>query len=184
MPGRRGLLAAALLLLGSMLVFFAAKAGLTAPRVPQHVSAPNAPGAPALDRSARDFSRFALNALLVPLLDDSEPPRWSDAALFLACGPATRVEVDGRPLVAGAPIPAQAFTVRWTMDACTQLDAFELSGVVELLVFHEDTGLSAVVSAARLGVASAGGVPRFEAPFAAALELVAAGDAGPHGIVP
>lgn len=31
--------------------------------------------APADDPIARDFSPFALNALLVPLLDDAEPPR-------------------------------------------------------------------------------------------------------------
>ena len=103
--------------------------------------------APAYDGSvATEFSRFALNALLVTLLDDDEPPRWSDVALGHICGPATHVEVDGLPLVHGSKLPAGAFTVRWSMDQCTALEAFELQGGVELLVFHEDTGLSAVVT--------------------------------------
>jgi len=53
------------------------------------------------DRAERDFSQFALNALLVPLLDDAEQPRWTDIAVDLSCGPATWVDVDGKPLVPG-----------------------------------------------------------------------------------
>ncbi len=92
------------------------------------------------------------------------------------CGPATHVEIDGKPLVPGARIPATAFTVRWNMDWCTPLEAVELSGIVELLVFHEDTGLSAVVSADRLTVSSAKGTSRLSAPFAASMSLVATED--------
>ena len=120
----------------------------------------------------RGFSRFALNALLVTLLDDDEPPRWSDVALSHICGPAAHVEVNGRPLLHGSVIPAAAFTVRWSLDQCTPLEAFELSGVVELLVFHEETGLSAVVVPHGMLVSSAHGTERLSTPFAASMSLV------------
>jgi hypothetical protein len=124
------------------------------------------------DRAEQDFSQFALNALLVPLLDDAEQPRWTDIAVDLSCGPATWVDVDGKPLVPGAGVPATAFTVRWNMDRCRPLSpAVEMSGVVELLVFHDDTGLSAVVDAQRLAIAGAKGTGRLGAPFAASMSL-------------
>lgn len=134
--------------------------------------------APADDAITGDLSRFALNALLVPLLDDAEPPRWTDVALNSACGPATQVEIDGKPLVPGGSIPSTAFTVRWNMDECRPLghSSVELSGVAELLVFHEDTGLSAVVNANRLMISSAAGPRRLDAPFGASMSLVGTGD--------
>lgn len=117
------------------------------------------------------FSRFALNALLVPLLDDNDPPHWTDVALHHFCGPATRVDINGQPLVPGTPIPATAFTVRWHIDQCWPLDyaAFELSGRVDLLVFHDDAGLSAVVSAQRLRISTAKGAGQMSEPFAASM---------------
>lgn len=162
---------AAVLLVSITLGFFGAKEGLTAVGVAHPAVAAAAIDAPI----TRDFSRFALNALLVPLLDDDEPPRWTDVALSFFCGPATRVEVDGKPLVPGTRIPATAFTVRWHMDQCFPMDysAVELSGTVELLVFHDDTGLSAVVSADRLRVSSAKGASRLSAPFAASMSFAA-----------
>ena len=73
----------------------------------------------------------------------------------------------------GSVIPAAAFTVRWSLDQCTPLEAFELSGVVELLVFHEETGLSAVVVPHRMIVSSAHGTERLTTPFAASMSLLA-----------
>jgi hypothetical protein len=58
------------------------------------------------------------------------------------------------------------------MDRCTPLDAFELSGSVELLVFHEELGLGAVVSPERLIISGANGTSRIRAPFAATLSLL------------
>lgn len=121
-----------------------------------------------------EFSRFALNALLVTLLEDDEPPRWSDVALSHICGPATRVEVNGQPLAHGSAVPAGAFTVRWSMDQCTALEAFELQGVVELLVFHEDTGLSAIVSPEGMIVSGARGSSRMRTSFASSMSLLPA----------
>lgn len=134
--------------------------------------------APPDDAITGELSRFALNALLVPLLDDAEPPRWTDVALDYFCGPATQVEVDGKPIVPGVSIPSTAFTVRWNMDQCKPLghSSVELSGIVELLVFHEDAGLSAVIRANRMLISSATGPRRLDTPFAASMSLVATAD--------
>ena len=120
--------------------------------------------------------RFALNALLATLMDDDMPPRWTTVGPDHFCGPATRVEVDGQPMVSGAPIPATAFTVRWQLDDCRPFggEGTDLAGEVELLVFHEDTGLSAIVDASRLRIAGAAASARLARPFAASLSLVRA----------
>lgn len=122
-----------------------------------------------------DLYRFALNALLVPLLDDAEPLRWTDVAIDFSCDPGTIVLVDGEPLVAGRLIPATAFTVRWDMDRCAPMgEAVELSGSVELAVFHEDAGLSAIVMPARLRVDSHMGRTWLRGPFTAETSLAEA----------
>jgi hypothetical protein len=144
---------------------------------PQPTLPGNAAAAYAVDDAiTRDFSRFALNALLATLLDDDEPPRWSDVALSHFCGPAAHVEVNGMPLAHGSRIPTTSFTVRWSMDQCTPLEGIELNGTVELLVFHEDSGLSAIVNPDRLIVSSAKGTSRMDAPFAASLSLMSTKD--------
>jgi len=168
---------AAVSLVAIALGLFSASEGLSAVGVARPALQTQAVVAPADDDPPTgDFSRFALNALLVPLLDDAEPPRWTDVGFNFFCGPATRVEVDGKPLVPGAVIPATAFTVRWHMDRCTPLDyaSVELSGVVDLLVFHEDNGLSAIVNAGRLTILGAKGASRLRAPFAASMSLATA----------
>ena len=120
--------------------------------------------------------RFALNALLVPLMDDAVPPQWTEVAMDFNCGPGTSVTVDGAPLVAGKLIPAKAFTVRWDMDHCTPMgpESVALSGRVELVVFHEDVGLSAMVMPDRLRVDSPMGSAWLQGPFAAETSLVMA----------
>jgi hypothetical protein len=109
--------------------------------------------------ASRLMPAFALNALLATLMDDDEPPRWTDVALHHFCGPATRVEVDGRPLVPGSYVPPTAFQVRWVMDECWPFDFAGpgLSGSAELQVFHDDNRLSAIVDARRLAVHGAAG---------------------------
>lgn len=122
-----------------------------------------------------DLYRFALNALLLPLLDDSIPPRWTDVAIDFSCQPGTSVTIDGEPLVAAKLMPAKAFTVRWNMDRCAPMgpESVELSGSVELLVFHEDAGLSAVVMPDRLRVDSHMGRTWLRSSFAAETSLAA-----------
>lgn len=134
-----------------------------------------------------DLQRFALNALLVPLLDDAQPPRWTDVAVAYHCGPATRITVDGRPMRPNTPIPATSFSVRWTIDRCSPMgfEALELSGEVELRVFHEENGLGAIVMPQRLAVTTLTGRSYLPGPFAAhmALDVAAAapGQVARHG---
>ena len=120
-----------------------------------------------------DLYRFALNALLVPLFDDSVPPRWTDAAIEFACDEGTSVLVDGEPMVSGKPIPVKAFTVRWIMDKCSPMgrDSVELSGNVELVVVRKEGGLSAVVMPDRLRVDSRMGRAWLRGPFTAETSL-------------
>lgn len=122
-----------------------------------------------------DLYRFALHALLVPLLDDDQPPRWTEAAIASNCGPGTSVMIDGKPMVARNPIPAVAFIVRWNMDHCSPFgqESLELSGAVEMVVFHEDDGLSAIVRPERLRVDSHMGWGWLRGPFTAELFLTA-----------
>lgn len=96
--------------------------------------------------------RFALNAFFVPALDDAEPPRWTDPRPVARCASATAVRVDGRPLVAGAAVPASAFVIDWHADDCRPFgaDGPAYSGDVRLTVFHDEQGVSAVVEPAGL----------------------------------
>jgi hypothetical protein len=141
--------------------------------IAQPAPPPPTASAPAVDDSttAEHFTRYALNALLAPLMDDDVPPRWTDIGLHYFCGPSSRVEVDGKPLVPGDRVPATSFTVRWHMDECWPFSfgAVAMSGTVELLVFHDDTGLSAVVSGDRLVIAGATGANQLPMPFTASL---------------
>lgn len=119
-----------------------------------------------------DLYRFALNAFLVPLLDDAEPPRWSNAVMDLHCDPGTSVLVDGEPLLAGKLVPAIAFTVLWNMKHCAPMGGIvELSGSVDLAVFHEDAGLSAIVIPQRLLVDSYKARLWLRGPFTAETSL-------------
>ena len=123
-----------------------------------------------------DLYRFALNALLVPLMDDAVPPRWTEVAMDFNCGSGTSVTVDAAPLVAGQLIPAKTFTVRWDMDHCTPMgpESVALSGRVELVVSHVAGGLSAMVTPDRLRVDSHLGSAWLQGPFAAETSLVRA----------
>jgi hypothetical protein len=102
----------------------------------------------------RDMRRFALNALLVPVLDTDDPPRWQDPSLAMACGAGTRVLVDGLPLEPRAAAASSAFTLQWSMDGCLPfgLGGPEMSGRADLVVFRNDDGLSAIVQMTDLQV--------------------------------
>ena len=113
--------------------------------------------------SVAELKNFALNALLIPLIDDGAPPAWLDpfttTALSIAidCTSAS-VTIDGRPLVPSTAVPARAFTMRWRMDHCVILNgSTALTGVVELLVFHDGDRYSASVRPIGLHVVSSAG---------------------------
>lgn len=116
---------------------------------------------------------FALNALLVPLLDDAVPPRWTDVVLKHICGPGTRVLIDGKPLEPYSVIPATAFSVHWTLDRCLPFgfESVELSGNVALQVFHEDNGLSAIVTPQGLRIDGSQGTSWLPGAFSAFMSL-------------
>ena len=97
---------------------------------------------------AQDIRRFALNALLVPVLDEeATPARWHDPSLAISCQPGTQVHVDGRPIEPRAELSGQGFSVLWTMAACLPFGAGgpELTGAAEVVAFRDDEGLSAIV---------------------------------------
>lgn len=174
---------AALLLMPPVLIWWVSGPRVAAaPRAPAVVPAAAADGTSLHSGIAPGVSippaliRFALNALLVPLLDDAVPPRWTDATLDHICGPGTRVRIDGRPLERHMPMPARAFSVHWTLDRCLPFgfESVELSGDVALHVFHEDDGLGAIVVPGRLRVDSHEGRTWLERPFTAAMTLASA----------
>jgi hypothetical protein len=101
---------------------------------------------PGPDTSLHGLRRYALNAFLVPLLDDASPSRWRDPAWTMNCAGASAVFIDGRPLVPGERIPPRSFSLRWHMIDCRPLsDTEAFDGEVQLDVFHEEDGYSAVV---------------------------------------
>ena len=127
--------------------------------------------------SVAEFKNFALNALLIPLIDDSAPPQWLDpfttTALSIAidCVGAS-VSIDGRPLIPSTPVPARAFRMRWHMDHCAILNGgTALTGVVELLVFHDGDRYSASVQPIGLHVLSNVGDEVMVEPFSATTPL-------------
>lgn len=116
--------------------------------------------------------RFALNALLAPLIDDAEPGRWTDVALDFMCDDATRVLVDGEPLVPGSPIPTVPFSIRWEMSHCEPLGpVMALSGGVDLFVSHEASSMTAAVVPDRLRIQGSKGLINVDHAFTATLTL-------------
>lgn len=133
-------------------------------------SPPVAFGETASREAARHFERFALNALLVPLLDAAEhPPRWADPSQGMVCGAGSQVKVDGGPLESGLELSGRGFSVQWQLNGCLPfgIDGLELTGRAELDVFLDDEGLSAIVRADQLRVQHAGQVSLMNSVFVA-----------------
>lgn len=117
------------------------------------------------------FEAFALNLLLVPLLDDNQPPRWADPAVVTQCAQ-LQLRVDGQPLQPLARVPTQPFTLRWDMDRCIPLGTrIELSGSVELAVTRGSAGYTARVAPLHLELSSDAGTTVFDAAFTARTPL-------------
>ena len=120
-----------------------------------------APPSRVLDASAPeaagDTSRFLLNALLVPAIDDDVfPLRWVDPLPSSGCGPGTRIRVNSRPLLPGAAVPDAPFELDWYADGCHPFGAQgpRFDGRVKLTVFREDSGFSAIVEPSGLRITS------------------------------
>ena len=110
-----------------------------------HVAAPKRTnwesGLPSHD-AIRTFQRYAFNGLVLPLIDDTEPPRWSRNLIDWICDGRGDVKVNGEPLIDGALVPAM-FTVRWKLERCTPLAGADLliDGEISFAVSRDDTGL-------------------------------------------
>lgn len=114
---------------------------------------PSGPPIAAAPPATFDPSRFILNALLVPALDsDAMPLRWVDPRPALGCGPNTTVRVNRQPLVPGALVPDRPFELEWQTNGCRPFGAGgpRFDGRVQLTVFREDWGFSAMVKPWRL----------------------------------
>lgn len=120
------------------------------------------------DATVDDFAQFALNALLLPLLDDDVPARWADPSLSVDCNDA-HVTVDGRRPDVGAPVP-EKFKVRWHMDDCVPLGEYmKVSGDVELEVELGAGGYRARVKPDGLTVRTSTGLHPVTGAFTATL---------------
>ena len=94
---------------------------------------------------AEQFHPVALNALFVPLLGDDTPARWEEPASALNCADAS-VSVGPRRLIAGRPVPAEPFRMRWRLHGCTPLGGGVLiSGTVDAVVTPEAGGYRATL---------------------------------------
>lgn len=105
-----------------------------------------------------DPSRFILNALLVPALDnDALPLRWVDPRPRSLCGADTTVRVNGALLRAGTLVPDRPFDLEWQARGCRPFGRAgpRFDGRIKLTVFREDWGFSAIVEPSEFRVTSA-----------------------------
>lgn len=134
-------------------------------------AAPNAAAARADAEVSVLFQRYALNALLVPALDEAEHPAlWADPERTMPCADTpAQAWVDGRPLQAGREQSGRAFTLRWQLQDCWPLgmEGPHLSGSAELDVFRDDDGLTAIVRLQDLTVHARGRSVHLSRHFAA-----------------
>ncbi|MGH6623546.1 MAG: hypothetical protein ACREBN_06215 [Burkholderiaceae bacterium] len=130
--------------------------------------------APALDasyvRATRRLEQFALNVLVFPLIDDTEPPRWTRHGVDWICDGRGEVAIDGRPLVEGELIPIGQFTIHWALQRCAPFssDPFGnadliVEGVVELVVSHDGSSLHGRIAAPSLWIETPTGRRRLSA---------------------
>ena len=124
-------------------------------------------------RVLTQWKRFALNALLEPLLTTEEPLRWETSTLEMPCDMSMSVWVDGKPLRAGDPVPPDRFVMRWQLDECMPLGpaSLSLSGNVYMHVRREPTRIDGVISSDDLVIDSTAGRFAAREPFSATLLL-------------
>jgi len=120
------------------------------------------------------WQKFALNALLVPLLDDDNPPRWAPATELMPCIAAARVSLDGKPLPAGERVPSGSFVLHWQLAHCAPLGEayFSLRGKLTMQIDAQPKRITALIVPDDLVVIAADG-RRHPAtrPFTATLAL-------------
>jgi hypothetical protein len=130
------------------IVLTAGAVWLVHPAASPETPGPIVPPTPEQRLLASDIERFALNALLVPLIDhEAWPMRWADPSLAMSCNTGSHVHIDGRPLQPGTPIVDRTFFVTWTLQGCLPfgLGGPELTGRARLRVSRQPDGLAAMV---------------------------------------
>lgn len=151
--------AASTALIGSMVLALPEPAQAAASPV---AAAPNDGDEPASTR----LQRYALNVLMVPVLDETVPPRWTASLGAMRCAKGSQVWVDGQPLQRGALVPARSFTLRWKMVDCRPTGPHEsFNGDVSMTVYHEETGYSAMVVPTSLRVKTVDSTSTWTRPF-------------------
>ncbi len=161
-PFASGALATTLLLRGLGL---AAAAGAAAPVLLPAVTAvaAQAGGSDPGRSEGFDAEAFVLNGLLVPSFDpDVEPLRWADPRSRAACDPDSEVQMDGRPLPVGEPVPSGLFVVDWTARHCRPFGPGgpRLHGKVRLIIERRGDRLEAQVIPHDMVVEAAGALAR------------------------
>jgi hypothetical protein len=94
----------------------------------------------ALDGSDDRLHHAAVRALLTNLIDDDDPPRFTDPHWPIVCAEATQVLLGGEPVKEGQRVPEGSFTLDWTLDgACPLGDGGPLLyGRARMLVLRDD----------------------------------------------
>lgn len=91
---------------------------------------------------------FAVNAFVVPVLDDSDEPRFTDLHRTTLCAEQTEVKVNGQPVIAGDLVPPGAFVLHWDLALYCPFGSAgpQVDGRIEVLVFRDDeAGLQVIL---------------------------------------
>ena len=132
---------------------------------------------PAGERAMSEFQHHALNFLLLPLIDDAEPLRWTLQNIAWICDGHGEPSIDGRPISEGQPFPSGPFVLRWRLHRCAPMNDASLivDGVVDLAIVRSGDRLDAHVVGHSLRTASAAGESRWSGRFAGVAPVTVAG---------
>ena len=113
-----------------------------------------APPAPAAGITSI-LGRYAVNTLVLPLLDDADPPRFTLAAMPLMCGDGSDVSINGHRVVDGVEAPLGSFVLEWRLRGYCPFGVAGplLDGDIDVMVLHDDDlGMQAIVLPPRAAV--------------------------------
>jgi len=94
------------------------------------------------------LNRYAVNALVLTLLDDADLPRFTRAAMPLMCGDDSEVSINGDPVVEGVEAPTGSFVLQWSLRGFCPFGVTGplLDGDINVVVLRDDDfGIQAIV---------------------------------------